>query len=215
MGIFYNSFLAKFNEAEVDGETVGEENPTAEDYTLPEENNQQESQPTPQEGETQNLQNNNTSTEEPPPEDYTNPEYTDTQNQDMPPADNAPAAPQEEKSEVDDIKKQEEELYNELSPEQLDIKHRELKSQYLKMYDSIIAIIDRLGDVNVAEENIGVIEYVSNTLAKLKEMLADYVNDVYKTKSYIENSINYNRFLVILNGVNKILEEMNSKTDKN
>ena len=82
------------------------------------------------------------------------------------------------------------------------------------MYDAVIAIIDRIGDINVAEQNIGTVEYVSNTLASLKDMLTDYVNDVYKTKSYIENSINYNRFLAILNGINKILEEMNSKNDE-
>ena len=119
-----------------------------------------------------------------------------------------------ETSVVDDLKHQEEELYNELTPEQLDIKHKELKTQYLNMYDNVIAIIDRIGDINVAEQNIGTVEYVSNTLASLKDMLTDYVNDVYRTKSYIENSINYNRFLAILNGINKILEEMNSKNDE-
>ena len=142
-------------------------------------------------------------------------EYSENPNNSSSTDPNMSSAPPEEKSEVDDIKKQEEELYNELTPEQLDIKHKELKTQYLNMYDSIISIIDRLGDVNVAEENIGIVEYVSNTLANLKEMLSDYVNDVYKTKSYIENSINYNRFLVVLNAINKILEEMNSKNNKN
>ena len=116
-----------------------------------------------------------------------------------------------EDSEVDDLKSQEEELYRNLSPEQLDIKHKELKTQFLNMYDTIVSIIDRIGDASVGEDNIGIIEYISGVLIKLKEMVTDYTNSVYQTKSYMENSINYNRFLAVLNGINKILEEMNSK----
>ena len=42
----------------------------------------------------------------------------------------------------------------------------------------------------------------------LRNMLIDYMNDVYKTKSYTENLIIYNRYLAALNAINKILEEM-------
>ena len=91
------------------------------------------------------------------------------------------------------------------------IQLEELNKKKELVDDEVVAIIDRIGDVNVAEENIGTIEYVSNTLANLKDMLSDYMNTVYKTKSYFENSINYNRFLAVLGGINKVLEEMNSK----
>ena len=114
---------------------------------------------------------------------------------------------------VDELKKQEEEMYANLSPEQLDIKHKELKNQYLAVFDTINSIIDRIGDASTSEDNIHVIEYVSNKLAELQKMLTDYMNSVYKTKSYIENLVNYNRFLAVLNGINKILEEMNKKED--
>lgn len=116
--------------------------------------------------------------------------------------------PEEEDVTVDDLKAKEEELYNQLSPEQLNIKHRELKNQFLMMYDMIVPIIDRVGELSVSEERLPIIEYVSNSLAKLKNMISDYIDSVYKTKSFIENSINYNKFLAILNGINKILEEL-------
>ena len=213
MPLYY--FRTLLNEAEVDGQTVGEEDVPA-DYTSegapPQNQPAEEAQPTDQPpADTEPPAN----TDEPPvdytegmddggyPEDGGAPADTGT----PPPNDGGTSV-------VDDLKHQEEELYNELTPEQLDIKHKELKTQYLNMYDAVVAIIDRIGDINVAEQNIGTVEYVSNTLASLKDMLTDYVNDVYKTKSYIENSINYNRFLAILNGINKILEEMNSKNDE-
>ena len=213
MPLYY--FRTLLNEAEVDGQTVGEEDVPA-DYTSegepPQNQPAEEAQPTDQPpADTEPPAN----TDEPPvdytegmddggyPEDGGAPADTGT----PPPNDGGTSV-------VDDLKHQEEELYNELTPEQLDIKHKELKTQYLNMYDAVVAIIDRIGDINVAEQNIGTVEYVSNTLASLKDMLTDYMNDVYKTKSYIENSINYNRFLAILNGINKILEEMNSKNDE-
>lgn len=209
---YFRTFL---NEAEVDGQPIGEEEVPA-DYTSEGEPSQnqavEETQPTDQPP----ADTEPTTDANEPPVDYTQDMYSGENPQDGgAPADNGTPPPNSgEISVVDDLKHQEEELYSELTPEQLDIKHKELKTQYLNMYDNIVAIIDRIGDINVAEQNIGTVEYVSNTLASLKDMLTDYVNDVYKTKSYIENSINYNRFLAILNGINKILEEMNSKNDE-
>ena len=113
-----------------------------------------------------------------------------------------------DESEVDDIKKQEEELYSNLSPEQLDIKHKELKRNFLAMFEVINSIIDKITSANLSEENTTTIDFVSNNLNNLRNMLIDYMNDVYKTKSYTENLIIYNRYLAALNAINKILEEM-------
>lgn len=225
MGLFINNLKSRgLLEADINGQPgEGSEDPTpdytAEENTEPAQDQPQENAPEeggnneqPQENEPQQPPEGAPPEDEPPP-DYT--EMADDGSGEGAPPDDGSAPPQEEpESEVDDIKQREEELYNELSPEQLDIKHRELKNQYLAMYDMVVSIIDRIGDVNVAEENIHTVEYVSNNLSKLKDMLTDYVDSVYQTKSYIENSINYNRFLAVLNGINKILEEMNSKNDE-
>ena len=213
MPLYY--FRTLLNEAEVDGQPVGEEEVPA-DYTS--EGEPPQNQPAEEAQHTDQPPADNESPEntDAPPIDYTEgmDDGGDPENGGAPADTGTPPPDGGETSVVDDLKHQEEELYNELTPEQLDIKHKELKTQYLNMYDNVIAIIDRIGDINVAEQNIGTVEYVSNTLASLKDMLTDYVNDVYRTKSYIENFINYNRFLAILNGINKILEEMNSKNDE-
>jgi hypothetical protein len=49
-------------------------------------------------------------------------------------------------------------------------------------------------------------------------MVADYMNNVYSTKSYMENAINYNKFLATLTGINDILVEIDkdlSETSSN
>lgn len=116
--------------------------------------------------------------------------------------------------EVDENKKTEEEIFSNLTHDQLDIKHKELKNQYLNLYDMTTEIIDRISSIAISEDITFVIDYVSTTLSNLRDMVVDYINDVYKTKSYTENLINYNRFLATLNGINKILEEINKTSEK-
>lgn len=119
----------------------------------------------------------------------------------------------EGEEEVDENKKAEEEIFSNLTHDQLDIKHKELKNQYLQLYDMTSEIIDRISSINISEDITFVVDYVSTTLSNLRDMVVDYINDVYKTKSYTENLINYNRFLAALSGINKILEEID-KTEE-
>lgn len=201
--------LKSINEVEVDGKPVGEEQEPVEysdNQQLPQEENNQDNQeqpPTadnPQEPEQQDDGGNETT-------DYTQqPEgdYSEDQGQE-------PPTQEEEEQPVDALKAQEEEMYSNLSSEQLDIKHRELKNRFLEMYDTTSEIIDRISSVSVDENNINTIEYISTNLSKMRTMLSDYIDGVYQTKSYIENSINYNRFLAVLGGINKMLEEIPKK----
>lgn len=215
MGYFLNKFGIKpFNEAEADGQNLANPNDPPADYAdeppaepsgaeNPPENQQPMEEP-PMDGE-------DTPAEE-PTTDYTE-DIGDMEGIDgADPAEGAEEPPVKQEEPVDELKQQEEELLQ-LSPTELDIKHKELKSQYLSMYDITTSLIDRIGDASVSEENIGAVEFISDTLARLRTMLSDYVESVYSTKSYTENSINYNRFLVVLNGINKLLEEMGKKVD--
>ena len=218
MGLLFDYAKALKNkstilEAEVDGQPVENDDYQTADYTNAEDddNNQQQANnndnpPAPGQGEQEdyNYQDNNSA-----PTDYTDQpddEYEDNDGQ----YDNSGKEEQPEK-EVDDLKTAEEEMYANLTPEQLDIKHKELKGQFLEMFDIVSELIDRIGDAGISEENIKIIEYISNNLINLKDMISDYVNDVYQTKSYIENSIVYNRFLATLNGINRLLEEIQVK----
>ena len=120
-----------------------------------------------------------------------------------------------EEQEVDENKKIEEEIFSNLTHDQLDIKHKELKNRYLQLYDMTTEIIDRLSSIPIREDITFVVDYVSTTLSNLRDMVVDYINEVYKTKSYTENLINYNRFLATLEGINKILEEIDkTEVDK-
>jgi hypothetical protein len=220
MGFFFNR-LNLIREAEVDGQEVGDPNQQNTDYTEDGQEQPQE-QPTdytedqPQEQSNQEAENPDQGEEAPPPDDMGEEgttDYTEEGQEEGGGGGDSPPPQDDSEQPVDDIKKQEEELYGNLTPEQLDIKHKELKSQFLAMYDMTTTIIERIGDAAISEENIGIAEYISDNLSRLRDMLVDYMNNVYQGKSYIENSINYNRFLAVLNGINKILEEVEKKQD--
>lgn len=112
---------------------------------------------------------------------------------------------------ADDARGLENELFKDLTPDQVDLKHKELKKNFGDLYDSIANIIDRVNDIPNSEQFTAAIGFVSEQLSNLKQMVADYMNDVYSTKSYMENAMNYNRFLATLNGVKDILVEINKE----
>ena len=211
MGYFLNKFgISPIKEAEVDGEDLGDD---TQDYTSSEDN----ANTPPQENQEQDTQQQDDINTEEQPADDTTTDYTEMDGeemegdqQDTPPEE---APPEDNQQPVDDIKQQEEELIG-LNPDQLDIRHEELKRQFLAMYDMVVSIIERIDDASIDNDSIKIIEYISDTLTKLKTRITDYVNNVYSSKSYIENSVNYGRFLAVLNGVQKILEEMNKNNDK-
>lgn len=232
MGFFHYKFGIKpIIEAEIDGQN-GDEEPV--DYTNdsdssgetapPAEDGDETTDYTDQDDDTQNEQpaNETQPDAEQSPEEGGGDETTDYTDMDSGEGGEAPseegggaesAPTQDEETPVDDLKQQEEEMYG-LSTEKLELRHRELKKQYLDMYDTVVNILDRIGSASVQEEDIGVIEYVSSTLSNFRTMITDYIDKAYPLNSYIENSVNYNRFLAVLQGINKILEDLSKRDNK-
>lgn len=225
MGYFLEKFgikMSSIREAEADGQDMANPNDQVNDYGN---DDTQASEPTDTENQNNEPQNTEEEpqaggepsvNEEDPPMDYNDADmnsdgYEGEGGEEAPPQDS-----QEEQQPVNDIKQQEEEIYNNanMTPDQLDIKHKELKSQFLAMYDLTSSIIDRIGDANINEDNISVVEFISENLSRLRTMLTDYIESVYAGKSYIENAVTFNRFLATLNGINKMLEQLDKKEDK-
>ena len=225
MGYFSQKFgIKSFREAEADGKdlTGGEAQPP--EYTEPEiTDNQTTEQQHTDDTQTQNTDEGDQ--HEPQPENTENsteetPDYTELGdnggdpdiNGDDPNPDDGTQDDTTDKNPIDDLKTQEEEILG-LSPEQLNVKHSELKSLYLKLYDTTNTVIDRIGNISVNSENASVINFISKNLADLRTMIIDYLDRIYSGKSYIENSITYNRFVSVLHGINKMLEELAKNND--
>lgn len=196
-----------FKEADIDGNNQDDAS-TTNDYTDDTENDTEQSaaEYEPQTNDDQEDTDN-------APDDTSNvdDEYTDyTEDDDVQSQEGSEVGEDAEEAPVDDIKRQEEEMYSNMSPEQLDIMHRELKSRFIDIYNICTNTIERLSAVHVSEDNVSTLEYISRTLSTTKDMIVDYIDNIYKSKSYIENNINYNKYLVIINAVNKMLESIDN-----
>ncbi len=111
-----------------------------------------------------------------------------------------------------EIQSLEDNLFKDLSPEQMAIKQIELKQQYIDLFDSISDIVSRVNKITKTTDNTNVIEFVTNKMIELKELVHYYLNSTYNTKTYIENTMNYQQYILILNAINKMLKEIIPKT---
>lgn len=224
-----SSFLKNrkvLNEVEVDGQPVDDENTPSDDYTADGGEDTQapadagSDQPDGSEGE-----------EEAPAEDYTqdsgddaggDPDAGGDEGGD-PDAEGDPEAGGEDaggeaggdgsEEQADDARGLEQEIFADLTPQQLALKHQELKSNFLKIYDSTASIIDRINEIPSDERFTTSISYVNKQLSTFRDTLTDYINDVYSTKSYMENQVNYYKFLNVLHSINQILDEINKELE--
>ena len=116
--------------------------------------------------------------------------------------------------EVDKLKQLEDELFSNLTPEQISIKNIELKKNYIELYDTINRTINRVNKIPKSDTTINVIAFITEKLIELKDMVNFNITKNYKSKTYIENYTDYEQSLAILSTLNKILSEINVEKDE-
>ena len=99
-------------------------------------------------------------------------------------------------------------LYADLSEPQMDIRNKELKRNFASLYDMIQDIIERINDISKDTASVKPLEFVTNKLNDLADRVSDYLVYTYQTKSYTENEVNYNVFLVAVNQINDIIAKI-------
>lgn len=205
-----------------------DEEPT--DYNLPddeEDNTNTEDQNTDNNDEQQETgdgDTNDNGTGDQPPDDYTEPEdveptdYTketgdddngDDNGDDTDTTDNR----SDSSSEVDngnnsELQSAENKLFADLTPDQMTIKNRELKQKFIDVYKTTSYILYRFNSVPKSSFNNKSIMFVVNKLNKLRDIVFDYISETFFTKTYIENSIMLQEFIVTLNTINNIIGEL-------
>ena len=108
-------------------------------------------------------------------------------------------------------KEAERQLFDSLSPEEQAIKNNMLKKLYIELYTNCNNITDKLNNIGSELDEVNPqIKRVLALLFNLKQMIDDYLTNIYKTKSYIENDIMFNRYLSVLNSVKNIIKDINN-----
>lgn len=114
------------------------------------------------------------------------------------------------------LKQLEGELFDQLSDDEKKIKLNELKKSFESMHSRCDGIIKMINNVTTPDENTSrIFEYLNDNLTDLKQYIYDYFTYTFETKSYLENSAQYQKYIAILNSLNNVLESAIKKEEKN
>lgn len=105
----------------------------------------------------------------------------------------------------------ERELFSELTDKQLSIRDKELRGNYLRVYNTCNDIIENIKLIPKTSNNISVLSFVNDKLEELKDFVTDYISNTYHTKTYLENEENYHYYIVILNKIDKLFKDLSPK----
>lgn len=105
-------------------------------------------------------------------------------------------------------------IFSSLSAEEQQIKIKELKGLFQNMYTSCDEILDRINSIEFTEDSLAIMTRITYSLYDLKNYISEYIISIFPRKSYIENDITFNRFLMILNSIKDILVRYQKKVEK-
>lgn len=113
----------------------------------------------------------------------------------------------------DEIKQAQQDVFSNLGPDQIAIKNKELKEQFITLYTDINEVIDRITVINRKSDNIAVIEFVTKKFIELRDLVKDDLLFTFDGKSYVQNQIDIHKFLSIYEALTRIIESLGKQKD--
>lgn len=105
-------------------------------------------------------------------------------------------------------------IFLSLPKEEQQMKIRELKKLYGSLYTSCVDLVARIDDIEVSDDNKPYISRIYTAMCDIKTYIADYIIYIFPSRSYIENDIAYNTYLMMINSVASILDKIITKENK-
>lgn len=198
------------NDLDLDPDSEDTEDPEPEDYTSEnpdnasgEEDNNTEDDGASIEGENEdNMDLDPDTSEDSEPEDYTGEDPDNVE------SDSSSDTSEEEKTTDEKIKDLENEIFKDLTPEELAIKNKELLDNYRDLYDIISDSIEKINKITKSEDNLQVIKFCITKLAQLKEMINHIITINFPKRTYIENLTTFNQAIAVLNEIRKLIDQI-------
>lgn len=105
-------------------------------------------------------------------------------------------------------------IFSALSKEEQSIKIKELKRLFNELYLSCNDMLEKINDINPDEDTLVPLEKISSAMYSLKNSIGEYIQSHFAIKSYIENDVMFNRYLIILDSIKTILEQISSELEE-
>src|SRR5699024_6171076 len=106
------------------------------------------------------------------------------------------------------LKELEAEIFDQLSEEEKEMKKNELKKLYILLIEKSESIFALAQEITKTDDTVKLIDYILNTLMDLKTYLGDYVSDIYDNRTYLQNNVNFQKFLTIFDSIHAIFQEI-------
>ena len=104
-------------------------------------------------------------------------------------------------------------IFDNLTEPEKKLKIQELKELYINVYNKCTTITDMMSEIKRDEATIQIVEYISNTLLDLKQYVNDYINDIFDTKTYVENLSQLQKYIMVFNAINKVLAQIKAENE--
>ena len=118
--------------------------------------------------------------------------------------------PSDPSQKLKDIEKS---IFDQLTPEQQKTKTTELKNLYSETYDKCQSIIDIVGGIEKAPDQAKIYDYIVKNLLDLQKYIRDYLENLFDSKTYIENMTELQKYLAILDTINNVFNELQKKSE--
>lgn len=107
------------------------------------------------------------------------------------------------------IKQTEAEIFNTLSDDEKAIKNRQLIDSFIDLKKIVKVFLEKVQTITITEENEKILTFVEVSLLDMNNMIADYIITRYNKKSYIENFITYQQFILTVEQLKEIISKIN------
>jgi len=108
-----------------------------------------------------------------------------------------------------EAKKKDRELFDSLTPQEQKMKTVELKKLYMDLYDNCDQIGEKFEVLGVEFDDLSpAITAAISSLFELKNLISTHLLYLFDAKTYYENDIQYNQFLLALNKIKLITDDM-------
>lgn len=115
---------------------------------------------------------------------------------------------EEEEQEDDSLDSYEQDIFRDLSPEQMIIKNKELKAQFKSLNNIIFDSLEKLNNISHTSYDNTILDFVVRKLVELKDISRDYTVDAFNTKSYIENQVQLQKMVATFNRIVNLLSNV-------
>lgn len=113
----------------------------------------------------------------------------------------------------DELKNEEDKLYDTLTDDQKKIRILQLKILFKNVYEQADSTLNAINDIPKSDENIEIIRRLIVVLNNVKMYISDYMNFEFDNHTYLDNNQIYIKYINIFRTIQKTIDEL-AKTEK-